>query len=124
MSAEKPVARAKLQFGYSSTRSDRRGQFALDVPNSFEGEALVAYREDYQVTVLEHLHERVVGDQGSAVSVSGVVVVLRGETLTIRGTVVDAQGAAQPGFSVSLLDGTRLSGSSSWAGDTARAMEE
>ena len=98
-----PVPGARVFLGLGSTLSDEQGNFALDFARAVSSERLVALKAGWRMGVIERPHEPHGSETGWPEKVE---IALPGPVLSIRGTVVDAQGKPVPGLRVSLADPT------------------
>ncbi len=104
-----PATRATVALAGATARTDRKGDYALEVDSVPEEAPLLAWQSGYAPAVVERFGERLTSLRGS---VRGPALALGSETLTIRGRVVDRDGNGVRDARVKLLDGERIGSAS------------
>lgn len=101
----RPVADAHVATGLTSTKTDERGEFHLDLARAVTAEELVAVKAGF----LPAQQDRPLPpESGNAGWPDWVELALGGPPLALRGRLVDPDGRALDGRRVWIADGTRF----------------
>jgi RNA polymerase sigma-70 factor, ECF subfamily len=98
-----PVMAARVFVGLATTLSDERGNFAIELKRSVSSDRIVAIKQGFRPAVMERPRAAGAGDTGWPEEIE---LMLPGEALSIRGSIVDEKGEPRAGVRVWVADPT------------------